>query len=309
MFAHLGLADRLLGGDGGEHADERLLDVLGQLVDHVVRADLDALALGEARVSAFGRTLKPTTMPSDAAASMMSFSVMPPTPWWMTLTRTSGVLDLPELADDRLDGALHVALDDDVQVLHLAGLQVLEQVLERDARRRPGRELLAAQPLGALLRELAGLAVGLDDAAELAGGRRLVEAEDLDRVARLRLLELVALVVVERAHLAPGVAGDDRVADLERAALDEHRRDRAAADVEPRLDDRAGRPRVRVRLQVELGVGDEQHLLEQLVEARLLLRRDAGDLRVAAPLLGLEPLGRELARARARGSRRAGRSC
>src|SRR3954468_16862121 len=44
-LAHLGLADRLLRLDGGEHADERLLDVLRQLVDDVVRAYLDTLAL------------------------------------------------------------------------------------------------------------------------------------------------------------------------------------------------------------------------------------------------------------------------
>ena len=45
--AHLGLAERLLGRDRLQHADERLLDVLGQPVDDVVRADLDALALGQ----------------------------------------------------------------------------------------------------------------------------------------------------------------------------------------------------------------------------------------------------------------------
>ena len=42
------------------------------------------------RASAFGRTLKPTTSACDAAASMTSLSVMPPTPVWMTFTRTSG---------------------------------------------------------------------------------------------------------------------------------------------------------------------------------------------------------------------------
>ena len=45
--AHLRLADDLLGLDGGEHPDERLLDVLGQLVDDAVGADVDALALRE----------------------------------------------------------------------------------------------------------------------------------------------------------------------------------------------------------------------------------------------------------------------
>ena len=66
----------------------------------------------------------------------------------------------------------------------------------------------------------------------LTRGRRLVEADDLDRIARLCLGDLLAGVGVQRAHLAPGVAGDDRVTDAQRAAVDEHRRDRAATDVE-----------------------------------------------------------------------------
>src|SRR5919204_532882 len=59
---------------------------------------------------------------------------------------------------------------------------------------------------------MARLAVVLDDAGLLAGRRRLVEAQDLDRRAGLRLLHLLAAIVVQRAHAAPGVAGDDRVA-------------------------------------------------------------------------------------------------
>ena len=157
------------------------------------------------------------------------------------------------------------------------------------------RDRLAAQALAALVREVAGAPLVLDDAAELAGRRRLVEAEDLDGLAGQRLLDALAEIVVERANAAPGVAGDDRVADLQRPALDEHRRDGAAADVEARLDDRAGRIGGRVGAQVELGVGDEQDPLEQVVEVLALLRRDPRDLHVAAPLLGLQPLGRELA--------------
>src|SRR5207248_2155264 len=124
----------------------------------------------------------------------------------------------------------------------------------------------------------------------LAGGRRLVEPDDLDRFAGLRFLDALAGVARERAHLAPGVARDDRVADVERAALDEHRRDRPAADVETRLDDRPRGRRVRVRLRVDLDVGDEQDLLDQVVEALLLLRRDLRVLRLPTPLLGLQPL-------------------
>ena len=51
----------------------------------------------------------------------------------------------------------------------------------------------------------------------------------------------------------------------------------------------------RVRAQVELGVRDEQDPLEQVVEVRLLLRRDLRELRRASPLLGLEALRGQLA--------------
>ena len=299
--AHLDLADDRLGLDRGEHADERLLDLLGQLVDDAVEADLDAGALGDA--SHLGRR---THVEADdhRARRRSEVDVVLGDPADAGVDHVDahlGMLDLAELGDDRLDGALHVALDDDVQVLHAAGLHLLEQLVERDAAAALLRHRLAAQALAALLGELARAALVLDDATELAGGRRAVEAEDLDGLARACLLDPLAAIVVERAHAAPGVAGDDRVADLERAAVDEHRRDRAAADVEPRLDDRPGRVGGRVRAQIELGISDEQDALEQVVEVLALLGRDLRDLNVAAPLLRLQAFGR-----RARSSTRSG---
>ena len=108
------------------------------------------------------------------------------------------------------------------------------------------------------------------------------------------LVDLLAAVRVQRAHLAPRAAGHDRVADAERAALDEHRRHRAAAHVEARLDDRPGRLGVRVRRQLELGVRDQQHLLEQVVEVLLVPGGHVRELDRSAPLLGLEILVDEL---------------
>ncbi len=108
--------------------------------------------------------------------------------------------------------------------------------MKSDSSETPAARLLghrlAAQPLAALMGEVAGAALVLDDPAELACGRRAVEAEDLDGLARRCFLDALAAIVVERAHAAPRIAGDDRVADLERAAVDQHRRDGAAADVE-----------------------------------------------------------------------------
>src|SRR5436309_13081862 len=108
------------------------------------------------------------------------------------------MLDLLQLRDGGLYRADHVALDDEVQVLDGALLELRVELLERDAALGLHRRaLLDPQPLAALLGEVARLALGVDDARDLAGGRRLVEAEDLDRVARLRVLHALALVVVE----------------------------------------------------------------------------------------------------------------
>ena len=185
--AHLGLAEDLLGRDRREHPDERLLDVLGELVDDAVGADVDALALGELpRLGArpdveadherVRRRCEVDVVlgdPADAGVDHVDPHL--------------GVLDLPELADERLDRALHVALEDDVEVLDGARLHLLEERLERHAGRlRALRELLAAEALGALLGEVLRLALVLDDARQLARGRRAVEAEDLDGLARAR---------------------------------------------------------------------------------------------------------------------------
>ena len=72
----------------------------------------------------------------------------------------------------------------------------------------------------------------LDHADVLAGLGDAVEAEHLDRLAGQRLADPVAEEVVHRAHAAPVGAGDERVADLERAAADQDRDHRAAARVE-----------------------------------------------------------------------------
>ena len=181
---HLGLADDLLGLDGREHADERLLDVLGQLVDDAVGADVDALALGErARLGVRphveaddervrGRGEHDVAL-GDRADALVDH-----------VDTHLGVVDLGELGDGRLDRAADVALEDQVQILDGAFAQLREERLERDAALRALRELLGAEPLAAPLRERPRLALVLDHARELARGRRRVEAEDLDRCAR-----------------------------------------------------------------------------------------------------------------------------
>ena len=76
-------------------------------------------------------------------------------------------------------------------------------------------------------------------------------------------------------------AGDEDVADPQRAALDQHGGERAAALVELGLDHRAFGGAVGIGLQLE-DFGLERDRLEQFVEVGLLERRDLDVLDLAA---------------------------
>ena len=153
-----------------------------------------------------------------------------------------GVLDLEQRVAERLEAALDVGLDHQVEVEDLARGDAREDVVERE--RVLLGERLGLQPVGTLLAEGARGALVLDHAAELTGDRQLVEADDLDRCRRSARLERLAAEVAHGAHLAAGLAGDDGVADVDGAAVDEHGRHDAAAGIDARLDDEpAGRQR------------------------------------------------------------------
>ena len=106
-------------------------------------------------------------------------------------------------------------------------------------------------------------------------------------------LERLALEVAHGAHPAAGLAGDDRVADVQRAAVDEHGGHDAAARVDPRLDDVAAGRSVGVGLEVA-DLGDQQEHVEEVVEADALLGAGLDEDGVAAPLLGDEAVLGEL---------------
>ena len=84
--------------------------------------------------------------------------------------------------------------------------------------------------------DLAGARLAVDDREAVAGVGRAGEAEHLDRHRGTGFADRCAGIGDERAHAAPFGAGDDDVAAMQRAALHQHGRDRAAAAVELRLD-------------------------------------------------------------------------
>ena len=111
----------------------------------------------------------------------------------------------------------------------------------------------------------------------------------------------VAAIVDEAAHAAPHGAGDQHVADLERAALDQHRRHRAAALVELGFDHHAVGGAIGIGLELE-HFGLQQDRFLELVEVGPLGRRDLDRLDFAAQLLDLDLVAAAVRSARGSGS-------
>ena len=181
---------------------------------------------------------------------------------------------------DGLDGALHVGLDDDVQLLDLPLRNLVEQIVQRGLALRLDQR--GARLVAALLGDLAAQAVVVHGGENVARLGHVVKADYLHRVGRARFLHAFALVVYHGADTAIGHAGDDGIAHAQRAVLDQHVGDGAAALVQTRLDDDAARLAVRVRLVV-LHLSDQQNHFQQLIDALAGLRGNGHDDRVAAP--------------------------
>ena len=113
----------------------------------------------------------------------------------------------------------------------------------------------------------------------------LGQARDLHRHGGAGLGEAGALVVHHGADAAHGGAGDDDVALLQRAVLDQQGGHGAPALVQPGLDDSALGGPVGVGLQLR-HLGGEGHHLQQVLDADVLLGGDLAADGVAAPLLG-----------------------
>ena len=124
------------------------------------------------------------------------------------------------LLQRRLDGlrrTLHVCLDDEVQLLHFAFLELREQALERDLL----VELVCVvlDLLLALLDELARHALIGDGVKFIARRGHFGKAGNFDRDGRARVLDGQALVVRHHAHAADSGTSDDEVSLMERTVL------------------------------------------------------------------------------------------
>ena len=96
------------------------------------------------------------------------------------------VAELVERADDRFERALHVRLDDEREVLAAGGLELAHHLLERAAHAGGARRLLLALLMRAIVGDLARARFVLDHGETVAGFRRAVETQHLDRDGRSR---------------------------------------------------------------------------------------------------------------------------
>ena len=229
------------------------LDVVGQLVDDVVQPDVDALGLGGATGGVGDlRVLKPTTMAFDAAASMMSLSVMSPAPSSRTLSRISSWSSCssawvmapsePDTSDFRMIRSS----------LAWPALDLAVEVLER-------RPAARRQPLRGLTRPCAvstmrpGVLLVADDAQDVAGHRDVRQAED-DHGASTAPAFVTRLPgsFSKRAN-APEASPPTTMMSptLQRAGLDERGRDRRPRPLSSLASTHRCRPR-RAWLGLEL---------------------------------------------------------
>src|SRR6478672_6368198 len=219
-----------------EHALERRLDLVDGLVDHRVVADLDALALGVVGVLALGPDV---VADDDRVGGHREVDVVhrDGTDTAVDDAQVDLVadVDLEQRVLERLDRARHVTLEDEVEGLDLARREGLVEVLERDALTGLGQHGLTVGGLTAL-GDLAGRAVVRSHDERVTGARHRAETEHLDRTRGTGLGDVVAVLVEHGADAAVGRAGDDRVTDVQRSGLHEHRRSGTAATVEVRLD-------------------------------------------------------------------------
>src|SRR5690606_34617255 len=249
---------------GGELANQGLFDLVQQLVDDAVGADLDPQALG---CLAGTRLRTHVEADDDGVGDVGEVDVVlvdaPHRPVDdLDLAAFAG--DLADRLPERLERPLRVGFDDDPQG-GVLGAELFEQALEP----LPGGRdllLLLADRLHPLLGDGPGFLLVLDDLEEVTGGGHVLPAHDLHGRGGTCLLDPAPGVVGHRPHTTGHRAGDEGVALLESAPLHDHRCDRAPAPFQLSFHHHARGRRLGVG-PVVLELGNQVDDLEQILDA------------------------------------------
>ena len=242
-----------------------------------------------------GRTLKPTMTASDAAARLTLVSVIAPTPRSMTRRLTSSPTSILDSASSRAStepapSPLRMRRSSCVSPFSSCSnswSRVLRRVpaawaaiRSRAARRSAIWRAIRSSSTTMKLSPAPGTAVRPSTWTGNDGGASV---------------DVVAVVVEQRPDPAVAGAGHDRVADVQRAALDQDGGDRATTLVQVGLDGHTLAVHLRVGPQVERRVGGQDDRLEQLVQTLTGDRGDVDEHGVAAVLLRHQAVLGELA--------------
>ena len=262
-----------------QHARQQALQVVGQLVDHRIIADVDPflvrqvarLLIGpdvEADDDRVRRLSQRDVRFGDAADAAVQEA-------YLHLVGRQRL----RRADDRLERALHIRLDNRGKFRGRALLDGRQHLLERAAAGGGGAGV-ANLPL-AESGDVPGARFRIGDGEFVASLRCALQAQHLHRLGRPGLVDVPAVVVDQRAHPTPFGAGDEDIADPQRAAFHQDRRHRPAPLFELRLNYGAVRRPVRVGGELEQ-LALQQDRLDQLVQVGTLGRGDLDRQHVAA---------------------------
>ena len=280
-LAHLRAAQLDLAGLWRQHTLHRGGDLLDGIVDDAVHAHVNAFALSH--VAGY-RVRTDVESNNDRAAGLCQHDIRLADRADCAVDNLDANLGVAQLLQRLLDGlnrALNVRLDDDRQLLGLAFLNLLEQIIQCNL--LVGAELLLLGLLASLFHQLTGQLLVLNSVEFVARCRYVCQTGDLNRRGWAGALDLLASGVGHHTHAANRCAGNHAVAGLEGTVLYQNGRNRSAALVEFCLDDRALGQTVRVGFEL-LYLGNQQDILQQVLDTHFGLGRYRNADDVAAPL-------------------------
>ena len=282
-FADLGVADDGFPELGVQHTLHGGFNLVDGVIDDAVHAHIHLGALGRSGGSGIGADVEADNDGVGRGSQQHVGFVDGADAGVDNLHADLVVGDFQEAGLDGLGGALHIGLDDDVQLLHVALLNLGKQIVQGDLGHGLGGTGLL---LGlALLHQLAGHALILNSVEDIAGTGNLAQTRDLHGDGGTGFLDGLALVVGHDADTAHGGTGNDDIALMQGAVLDQQGGNGAAGLVQTGLDDGALGAAVGIGFQL-LHFGGQQDHLQQVVDALALLGGDGHHDGVAAPLLG-----------------------
>ena len=220
-MAHLDLSRDFLLDFGRKHALHRILHLLDSIVDDAVEADIDVHLLcqlagwsGRTNLEADDEAVLGSGCHVDIALADLTHSLVDD----VDLNLLGREFD--ERVAECLDGAVHVALDDEVEFLHATQSDVVSQLFQTTTLH--GAQTLFASQLLTLVGNLASLLVAVHHMEGIACLRCAVQAKYCGGLRRTNLLHALSTFVEHGLHATVVRAGQQDVADMECAVADEH---------------------------------------------------------------------------------------